>query len=184
VPVSVDLSDTPQRFSSSGDNDTIGRFERVAGGSANDVLVGAVGVTMPATGLAGMAGGRGDDQITVRSRMGVLGDEGDDTITGQSDTRIGFLGGSGDDRLTGSTERDLLEGGTGDDDLRGGLGNDRLIGGSGADVLRGQAGDDVLAAGDRRRGNDRLACGAGRRDRATADRRDRATGCERLKRRR
>ena len=182
LPVSVDLSDPPQRFAAAGENDTIGRFERVAGGSANDVLGGAEGVTMP-TAIAGMTGGAGDDQITVRSRMEAHGEQGDDTIAGPTDSLVGFLGGSGDDRLSGATGRDLLDGGTGDDELRGGLGNDRLSGGSGADVLLGQQGDDTLTGFDRRRGNDRLSCGAGR-DRATADRRDRATGCERLRRRR
>jgi Ca2+-binding RTX toxin-like protein len=163
APVEVELAGA-QRFASPGESDSIARFERVDGGSGDDVLGGAEGVTIPSF-VHGMAGGPGNDRITVRSPMGAFGEEGDDL-------------------LTGGAARDLLDGGRGDDDLRGGLGNDRLTGGSGADILRGQAGDDSLGGGDGRRGNDRLACGTGRRDRATADRRDRVTGCERLRRRR
>ncbi len=176
--VQIDLSGAQQRVTSAGESDTIAGFETAAGGRGNDVLSGAVGLRVPGA-LVGMAGGRGDDQITVRSRMTVNGGSGNDIISGPTSS-LGFDGGSGNDRLTGSTGRDVLIGSSGNDRLRGGAGNDRLTGGSGADSLRGEAGNDTVSGADNRRGNDTVSCGTGSRDRGTADLRDRATGCERL----
>ena len=176
--VQIDLAGAQQRITSAGENDTIAGFETAAGGRGDDVLSGAAGLRIPSA-LIGMAGGRGADQITVRSRMTVTGGAGNDTITGPSSS-VGFDGGSGEDRLTGSTGRDVLDGSSGNDRLRGGAGNDRLTGGSGADSLRGEAGNDTVSGADNRRGNDTVSCGTGSRDRGTADRGDQTIGCERL----
>ena len=94
-----------------------------------------------------------------------------------------LTGDTGPDRLFGGTGRDLVHGGARDDALDGGPGDDRLIGGAGMDVLGGGAGADRLvsredrSAGEKPR-KDSVDCGAGRRDRATIDRRDRVRRCE------
>ena len=199
--VGVELDAIPQRVVAEGENDSIARFERVYGGAGDDVLGTASGVTISQF-IYGARGGAGNDQIFIRSTASATGDDGNDTITGLAGTTSGFDGGSGDDRITGAEGRDrilggggrdvivggdgrdVIEGGVGDDDLSGGAGDDRIEGFTGADVLRGQEGNDLLASGDGRQGNDRLSCGAGTRDRANADRRDRVVGCERVTRRR
>jgi len=61
--------------------------------------------------------------------------------------------------------------------LSGGGGSDRLLGHRGFDKLLGGAGGDVIKAVDGKR--DRVKCGRGR-DKAVVDRRDAASGCERL----
>ena len=159
--VDVDLASIPQRATSPGENDSLAGFEGALGGSGDDVIEGAAGVTIPSAYMA-IAGGAGNDVITVRSPMTVLGNDGDDT-------------------LIGSPGRDVLEGGNGRDTIRAGAGNDRISGGSGADVLLGQSGDDIISGRDGRLGNDRLSCGPGQ-DRASADRRDRVVGCDRVRR--
>jgi Tol biopolymer transport system component len=96
----------------------------------------------------------------------------------------------GDDCLEGGAGRDAMAGGAGDDSLRGGAGGDSLAGdggddalegGPGRDVHRGGAGADRIQAADGVR--ERVDCGRGR-DRATVDRFDVVSGCERVKRRR
>ena len=52
------------------------------------------------------------------------------------------LGEEGDDRLSGGAEDDVLDGGPGADVLDGGAGDDDLTGGAGADDLRGGEGTD------------------------------------------
>jgi hypothetical protein len=110
-----------------------------------------------------------------RSACYLNGGAGDDVLTG----------GAGSDRLFGERGRDLVRGGARGDMLDGGLGNDRLIGSAGLDMLEGGPGADRLEAReDRSAGEqpkkDRVDCGAGRRDRAIVDRRDRVTRCEQV----
>jgi hypothetical protein len=92
---------------------------------------------------------------------------------------------------------DRLVGGKGEDALFGGAGNDKLVGGSGSDLLSGGTGADVIAGGPGRNrydggmGGDSINaangvrelvdCGFGR-DYVKADRRDRLSGCEKVKR--
>jgi hypothetical protein len=100
-----------------------------------------------------------------------------------------LTGGALGDRLRGLAGNDRLAGLAGDDCLSGGAGKDRLIGGPGDDRLNGGAGKDRLTSGG---GNDRInardgrpetvRCGGGK-DRVSADRNDRAIGCERIARR-
>ncbi len=107
----------------------------------------------------------------------VLGESGDDTLTG-GDFADDFNGGADDDLLVGRAGNDTLDGGSGfdtllggagddlmiggdgtdDDTLNGGSGNDDLQGGGGADVLVGQDGSDTLDGGD---GADIMDGGAG-----------------------
>ncbi len=55
---------------------------------------------------------------------------------------VSLLGNSGDDTLTGSPQADLLQGDAGMDQLFGGAGTDSLVGGANNDALSGQAGSD------------------------------------------
>ena len=101
------------------------------------------------TGIDGVTGGEGDNELT--------GDEGDNTLSGKK----------GADILTGLKGKDTLEGGNGGDELNGGgakdqlmgqKGKDTLLAGDGNDKLKGGEGKDQLDGGD---GNDNLNGGAG-----------------------
>jgi hypothetical protein len=152
---------------------------RMFGGDGDDVLVGFRG-----------AGGAGDDLLMV---MSGAGDSGADVLTCfPRDHWCHLDGGSGDDLLTGGTGvdqlfgrggADVLRGGADFDTLRGGPGGDRLVGGAGGDHLHGDAGADRLVSREDRSAGERLVldrvdCGASRRDRAVADRRDDVKRCE------
>ncbi len=85
----------------------------------------------------------------------------------------------GDDCLNGGNGRDDLNGGPGNDTLNGGAGADSLDGGPGRDVVNGGAGPDAIVSRDGER--DTISCGNGR-DSVRADRADRLSGCERVRR--
>lgn len=128
--------------------------DRLAGGSGNDNLAGAAGADK-------LSGGSGKDRLA--------GGAGKD----------GLNAGAGNDRLDGGAGNDVIDGGSGDDALKGGAGNDRISGGTGRNSFSGGTGNDSIAAANGRR--ERINCGPGR-DRVTADRTDRLTGCERVSR--
>ena len=96
--------------------------------------------------------GRGDDAIEVDAPAGstglrivILGQEGDDTVTGATDpATAGFFSGL---IARGGAGVDLLHGGPGDDHLSGGRNRDRLYGNLGNDTLRGGAAYDVCRGG-------------------------------------
>jgi Ca2+-binding RTX toxin-like protein len=96
--------------------------------------------TVANTDLVSVAGGDGDDTITLNEANGALpkaelsGGNGNDTLTG----------GSGDDTLTGEADNDTLFGRGGIDQLFGGTGNDILAGGDGNDSMFGEDGDDRM----------------------------------------
>jgi hypothetical protein len=73
-----------------------------------------------------------NDDDTLRNVEGVIGSQGNDTITGDS------LG----NYLKGEAGADSLSGAGGADTLLGDAGNDTLVGGVGADTLTGGANDD------------------------------------------
>ncbi len=76
----------------------------------------------------------------------------------------------------GTPKRDVLRGTKRGDRLRGFAGRDLLVGRAGRDCLDGGRGNDrILARGG---GRDSVVCGAGNRDVAVVDRRDRVRGCE------
>jgi Ca2+-binding RTX toxin-like protein len=115
------------------------------------------------------------------------GNGGDDDVEGAGGSDKLF-GGAGDDRVFGRFGNDQLFGEAGDDELEGGRGDDRLSGGPGDDQLNGGYGRDRLDGGagndtliSRGGGSDQLDCGPGR-DVAIADRTDRLTGCETVRR--
>ena len=148
----------------SGDDLVIG--ELGVGGDGDDLVIGQRGV-----------GGDGDDRMMVGSG---LGDSGNDTLSCFPQGSACYLnGGAGDDVLTGDTGSDRLFGGRGRDLVRGGAGMDVLEGDAGADRLVAREDE---SAGEKPR-KDRVDCGAGRRDRATIDRRDRVRRCELVTRR-
>ena len=88
-------------------------------------------------------------------------------------------GQTGSDKMRGQAGRDRVKGGPGTDVLRGNGGRDRIEGGGGKDRLAGGAGNDRLKASDRSR--DKVNCGAGKKDVAVVDRRDKVSrSCERV----
>lgn len=190
---SVELGDSPDRIT--------GSLGFVSGGPDDDVL--------DITGN-GANGGEGDDVVIARTGDGGPGDDVLSVTSGDGGAGndllrclpqgafCGLRGGPGNDRLLGATGNqqnslvgaeghDFLDGRGGKDYLDGGSGNDRLRGGGGTDVLRSGSGNDRLEARELRSLGERTAkddvnCGAGRRDRALTDRRDRVTRCERVTR--
>jgi Ca2+-binding RTX toxin-like protein len=136
--------------------------DRLAGSGFGDNLFGLQGNDV-------LRGGSGDDCLfggTGHDRMSGAG--GDDRLLGDDSGK----GVGGNDRLSGNAGNDMLSGGPG---------NDRLKAGAGRNRLRGGLGNDRLHAVNS--SVDRLSCGRGN-DVARADRADRLSGCERVRRRR
>ena len=77
-------------------------------------------------------------------------------------------------------DQHLARGGAGADTVKAGAGKDTLDGGPGKDTLDGGAGNDTITAKDGKR--DVVRCGKGS-DTVRADRKDKLTGCEVVKRR-
>lgn len=153
--------------------DAEGGNDLIDGGDAPDDLDGGDGrdIVLGGPSADRIAGGAGNDRLAGAGGRDVMrGEAGNDFLNG----------GGGNDQLFGGAGRDQLLGDTGRDVLRGEAGGDRITGGVGPDRAFGGAGPDVISVADRSR--DRADCGAGR-DRVTLDRRDRATGCERRRRR-
>ena len=174
------------------------------GHGAGPIEVAGEPVTVPRRGVeadgdggAGGGGGSGDGGTggeappsglpSVACALVETGTPGADRLTGTTG-HDRLLGLAGDDRLRGRAGHDCLDGGSGDDRLEGEGGSDALYGRGGADTLSGGsgtnlydagAGNDVVLAANGRR--ETIRCGAGR-DRARADRADRAVGCERVTR--
>jgi len=140
------------------------------------------------SGADNRSGTRASDIIFGLGGNDVLrGAAGDDCLYGGPGADRLF-GDAGADRLFGGAGRDRLSGGPGNDRLQGDAGADRLVDHRGRDAFSGGAGDDEIDARDdsplERRRRDDVACGAGRRDVARVDRRDRvARDCERVRRR-
>jgi len=88
----------------------------------------------------------GQDSPIGNSPVLVLGQAGDDSLSGSSD-RDTLDGGDGNDTLFGARGNDILRGGTGDDLITGGEDNDALFGESGVDNLNGDNGNDHLDGG-------------------------------------
>ena len=109
----------------------------------------------------------------------IVGTAGQDVLRGtpRADVIVAL---DGNDIVRGLRGNDRICAGAGHDRVQGGAGNDRLTGGTGRDMLGGSAGDDRINARDGRR--ETVRCGGGN-DRVSADRRDKAFGCERIARR-
>ena len=139
----------------------------------------------------------GDDLLTGTSGAdSIFGLGGNDVLLGLSGNDL-LDGGNGDDNLDGGPGRDKLKGQKGNDTLTGGPGNDVLIGGPGKDKLNGGKGNDTLTGNGGKDslvggpGNDTInardgvgelvKCGSGR-DKVRADKKDRLSGCESVRR--
>ncbi|HEX8053134.1 MAG TPA: hypothetical protein VF517_09085 [Thermoleophilaceae bacterium] len=156
----------------SGDNtlDATGASETICGLLGNDVINAMGGDDTVFGDLCGVKAKLAGAQASAG---------GDDTLNGGTGNDT-LYGAGGNDKLRGEDGNDRLFGGSGKDTLDGGRGNDRLTGGADANRYSGGAGDDTISA---RNGKvDTIDCGAGRKDSATVDRRDRVKGCEKVKR--
>ena len=157
------------------------RNDRRTGTARSDVMFGRRGNDL-LRGIAGadcLVGEAGNDRL--------FGGTGGDSLLGGTGADV-LGGGTGHDRLYGDSARDRLAGGAGADVLDGGGGDDRLSDTAGRDRFSGGAGNDTIVARDAslagRRIADTVRCGAGSRDLALVDRRDRvARDCERVRRR-
>ncbi len=97
----------------------------------------------------------GQSSVSNRLPIQVLGEGGNDTITGTLNGDI-LDGGDGDDVISGDRGEDSIRGGAGNDTLSGDRDDDQLLGGDGADSLFGGTGNDLLQGGnddDRLNGN-------------------------------
>src|SRR5205823_4561655 len=138
------------------------------GGTGNDVILVALGVTSPAE----LRGGDGNDQLSYQGSGDcviygddpmnaaltgndtLVGGDGDDTLHAEVGPASAF-GDKGFDKLFGGTQLNKLDGGDNDDTLQsgpgtyamlGGQGNDQIIWGNGSPsgTIDGGAGNDAL----------------------------------------
>jgi hypothetical protein len=129
------------------------------------------------------------DNCGVKAKLGrAAATGGSDTIDGGTgnDTIYGaggadkLTGGDGNDKVFGGGGNDSLSGGKGNDVLDGGKGNDKLTGGPGVNKYTGGDGDDSINARNGKK--ETVNCGPGKKDAATIDKKDKAKGCEKVKR--
>jgi hypothetical protein len=158
------------------DRDTMdgeGGHDQMSGGDGRDLLTGSRGADRlsGAKGMDRLFGNRGNDRLSGGAKRDYL-------AGGHNNDRV--IGGGGRDSLVGDKGNDRLSAGAGDDILRGNQGSDRISGGRGRDLIVAGRGRDRVNVADGR--VDHVSCGSGR-DRATADRIDRLTNCERVSRR-
>jgi Ca2+-binding RTX toxin-like protein len=145
--------------------------DTIAGTSAGETICGLLGNDS-------IRGGGGNDTLfgdacgdRAKAVFGArAGAGGNDTLSGDA----------GNDTIYGAGGRDRLNGGAGADKLFGGAGNDTLTGGAGVNRYSGGAGSDTVNARNGKR--ETVDCGAGKKDRATVDRRDKVKRCERVRR--
>jgi uncharacterized delta-60 repeat protein len=162
--------------------------DTLTGTAGNDVICGLLG-NDTIHGLAGndtLFGDACNDRLrrvvgaaVADGNDRLFGDRGNDRLFGAGGKDL-LVGGAGNDRLFGGGGNDTLRGGPGKDGLDGGRGRDKLNGGKGKDTFKGGPGNDSIVSADGRR--EKVNCGAGKKDRVRADRRDKVKGCEKVKR--
>lgn len=136
---------------------------KLIGTPADDLLNGT-------TGNDAMKGLGGNDIINgLQGNDSIDGGTGNDKLTGSE----------GNDKLMGGAGKDTLIGASGKDNLSGGAGNDKLDGGPGPNKYSGGAGNDTINSVNGKR--ETVSCGAGR-DSVRADKADRLSGCEKVRR--
>jgi len=95
-----------------------------------------------------VAGGKGNDTLSVGNTGVVFGEQGNDTITGLdiASQAVGdhIFGGLGNDTIFGRGGGDFLFGDAGNDFIFGGDHGDNIYGGPGADTLKGESGNDTF----------------------------------------
>ena len=106
---------------------------------------------------------------------------GNDTLYGDACSSKAGVAQDGNDRMNGGAGNDRLYGAGGADVLSGASGNDSLVGGKGKNSYSGGAGNDTISAANGVK--ERINCGAGKKDKVTADRKDKVRGCEKVRRR-
>ncbi|HEY0682060.1 MAG TPA: Ig-like domain-containing protein, partial [Steroidobacter sp.] len=109
--------------------------DTIRGNGGNDILNGGAGTDLLdfseiATGYSFTLGAGGSGTATIN---------GTDTYSNME----GVIGGNGNNTLTGNASNNVLHGGGGNDTLNGGAGNDVLVGGAGIDSLTGGIGSDT-----------------------------------------
>ncbi len=126
---------------------------------ADTVTMGNINDTRPLALIVDLGEGadtfNGQSSFSNRLPIQVLGQGGDDTITGTANGDI-LDGGDGDDMISGDRGEDSIRGGAGNDTLFGDGDDDQLFGQDGADSLFGGVGHDLLRGGnddDRLNGN-------------------------------
>jgi Ca2+-binding RTX toxin-like protein len=157
----------------------LGGNDQLDGAAGNDTIFGdQCNATAPSPddGNDQLNGGDGNDKLYGQAGADALdGGNGDDALDGGSGDDV-ETGDAGNDTLTGGGGKDRLNGGDGSDMLDGGAGDDTLTGGPGTNIYKGGAGNDTIRAVNHKR--DTIDCGAGRRDKVLADRKDRVKRCE------
>jgi Ca2+-binding RTX toxin-like protein len=152
----------------------------LAGGGADSISV----PRSPGAVSPSLVAGDGNDVITVYAPSGSRRALAQGTATG----RYVIDAGGGNDRVTSgitgdriklSLGNDTVDGGAGADTLDGGAGSDEVEGGTGNDSMLGGAGGDVLHGGD---GTNDFNGGPGSDTCLSDTRRDRFSGCERVRR--
>lgn len=156
-------------------------------GDATDPNWGKVPPAVPA-GPCPITGTKGAETLNgTKGADTICGLGGNDIINGLQGNDV-LRGGAGNDALSGSEGNDSLKGEAGADKLQGGLGNDKLDGGTGNDKLDGGPGKNSYSGGAGRdtinsaNGKvETVKCGSGT-DSVKADRRDKLSKCEKVKR--
>ncbi|TFF19108.1 protease [Jiella endophytica] len=132
--------------------------DTVDGGNGNDTFIGdfdkADDIYLGGDGVDTFDFSRLSDVLTIdlTAHIASSAQIGTDSLSGIE--RI--YGGSGNDTITGDADTRLISGNGGADVLSGGAGDNNIFGGTGNDILRGNAGFDRLDGG---RGNDTLSGG-------------------------
>lgn len=140
-------------------SDSVHTVTIVAMGGDDTVTMGNINDTRPLALQVQLGDGAdtfdGQSSFSNRLPIQVLGQSGDDTISGTANGDI-LDGGDGNDMISGDRGEDSIRGGAGNDTMFGDLGDDQLLGGDGADSLFGGSGHDLLRGGnddDRLNGN-------------------------------
>ena len=119
-------------------------YDTINGGAGFDILLGGEGNDL--LGLRGFSSASSVERIDGGAGVfNVLGGNAEDNVLDFSSTELlnilAILGDAGDDTITGSTAGEFIRGDAGDDIISGGGGADVLVGGAGNDTYLFAAGD-------------------------------------------
>jgi Tol biopolymer transport system component len=156
--------------------------DKACGGAGNDTISLGAGSDVGYGGACGALSPPEDDtaswwEASLRAILRASHPPAAVPASGDGNDRL--VGGKGEDALFGGAGNDTVVGGSGRDLLSGGSGGDVLVGGPGRNRYQGGMGSDSIDAANGVR--ELVDCGFGR-DSAKADRNDRLSGCEKVKR--